>query len=172
MSVNGSVAMVCKALDCLYELTAGLQYRLAMLHDPSMADTDPVTSVVTYLAATQQQPNSSSEELTTLLSDLEDMNSEKMKHLQVDQLRVDQHCHLIIGHCVTMLVDLLNKELVDDHSSHNLTGLLCGVLRLLHGTTELLRKVYFYHQKLDDNSELWSSVQVAVIQICMRNCSN
>lgn len=159
--MNGHIAVVCKALECLCELTAGLQYRLAMLHDPSMAHTDPVTNIVAYLAATQQQPGSSSEELATLLSDLEDTNSEKMKQLQADQLRVDQYCHLMIKHCITILVDLLNKELVGDHSTCNVTALLCCILRLLRSTVELLRKAFFYHQKSDDDAnELQNSVQV------------
>lgn len=160
VSVNGSVTTVCKAMECLCELTAGLQYRLAMLHDPSMAHTDSVTSYVAYLAATQQQPNTSSEELAALLSDLEDTNGNKMKKLQADQLRVDQYCHLIVNHCVTVLLDLLNKELVDNHGSSDVAGLLCGILRLLHNTIGLLRKVFFYYQKSDDANELQNSVQV------------
>jgi len=147
-------------MECLCELTTGLQYRLAMLHDPSMIHTDPVMSYITYLAATQQQPNTSGEELVVLLSDLEDTNGDKMKLLQADQLRVDQYCHLIVGHCVTILLDLLNKELVDDHDSSDAAGLLCGILRLLHNSVELLRKVFFYYQKSDDTNELQSSVQV------------
>lgn len=163
VSVNGSVTTVRKALECLCELTTGLQYRLAMSHDPSMAHTDAVTSFVAYLAATstQQHPNISCEELAPLLSDLEDTNSDKMKQLQTEQLRVDQYCHQIVGHCVTMLLDLLNKEEVaGNHSSGDTPGLLCDLLRLLHNAIELLRKVFFYQQKLDDGSELQNLVQV------------
>ena len=163
MSLNGSVTIASKALECLYELTAGLQYRLAILHDPSMTHTDPVTSFVAYLAAitAQQPPNHSGEELTALLSDLEDTNDDKMKQLRADQLRLDQYCHLIVNHCVTVLFDLLNKEEVaDNHSSNDVAGLLCGLLRLLHTTIELLGKVFFYQQKLDNTSELLNSVQV------------
>ena len=158
VSLNGSVTIASKALECLCELTAGLQCRLAILHDPSMAHTDPVTSFVAYLAATtaQQHPNPSSEELSTLLSDLEDINDDKMKQLQADQLRLDQYCHLIVNHCVTVLFELLNKEELADSRSSSVAGLLCGLLRLLHITIEL----FFYQQKLDNASELLNSVQV------------
>lgn len=163
VSINGSVTIVLKALECLCELTAGLQHRLAILHDPSVAHTDAVTSFVAYLAATttQQHPNISGEELAVLLSDLEDTNDDKMKQLQADQLRVDQYCHQVVGHCVTLLLDLLNKEEVaGSYIISDITGLLCATLRLLHNAIELLSKVFFYPQKLDDTSELENSVQV------------
>ena len=162
MSLNGSVTIASKALECLCELTAGLQCRLAILHDPSMTHTDSVTSFVAYLAATtsQQHPNPSGEELVALLGDLEDTDDDKMKQLQADQLRLDQYCHLIVNHCVSVLFDLLNKEeLADSRGSCDVTDLLCGLLRLLHTTTELLGKVFFY-QKLDNTSELLNPVQV------------
>lgn len=163
VSVNGSVTIVFKAVECLCELTTGLQYRLAMLHDPSMTHTDAVTSFVTYLAATstQQHPNISDEELAAMLRDLEDTSGDKMKLIQADQLRVDQYCHQIVGHCVTMMLELLNKEeLAADHASGDTTSLLCGILQLLHNAVELLSKAFFYQQKLDDTGELQSSVQV------------
>ena len=157
--------IVCKALECLCELTAGLKCRLAMLHDPSMSHTDPVTSFVAYLAATstQQQPNTSGEELAALLSDLEDTNDDKMKQLQGDQLRVDQYCHLIVNHCVTVLLDILNKEeLVNSHGSSDIAGLLSGILRLLHNTIELLGKAFLYQQKSNVTGELQDPVQVCI----------
>ena len=163
VSLNGSVTVTSKALECLCELTAGLQCRLAILHDPSMSHTDSVTSFVAYLTATtdQHHHNQSGEELAALLSDLEDTNDDKMKQLQADQLRLDQYCHLIVNHCVSVLFDLLNKEeLADSRGSSDVAGLLCGLLRLLHTTTELLGKAFFYQQKLDNTSELLNSVQV------------
>lgn len=162
MSLDGSITIASKALECLCELTAGLQCRLTILHDPSMAHTDSVTSFVAYLVATtaQQHLNPSGEELAALLSDLEDTNDDKMKQLQADQLRVDQYCHLVVNRCVSVLFDLLNKEeLADSHGSSDVAGLLCGLLRLLHTTIELLEKAFFYQQKLD-TSELLNSVQV------------
>ena len=171
VSGNGNIKIACKALECLCELTAGLQCRLAMLHDPSMAHTDPVTSFVTYLAASsaQQHPNPSNEELTSLLSDLEDINNDKMEQLKTNQLRIDQYCHLIVDHCITALLDLLNKEeLTDNRGDGDVTGLLCGVLRLLHNTVQLLGKVFLY-QKMDDTSELRDSVQVLLHFIPSQN---
>lgn len=160
VTVSSSPTLARKALECLCELTAGLQYRLAMLHDPSLTHTDPVTSYVTYLTTTRQHPNTSGEELAALLSNLEDTDGDKMRLLQAEQLRVDQYCHLIIGHCVAMLLDVLNKELVNDKSGSDSGSLLCGTLRLLHSSIELLRKLFCYHEKLDDANELQSSMQV------------
>jgi len=135
-----------------------------MLHDPSMAHTDPVTTFVAYLAATsaQQHPNSSNEELTTLLSDLEDTNTDKMEQLKTSQLRIDQYCHLVVDHCITVLLDLLNKEELANNDGDRGTGLQCGILRLLHNTVRLLGKAFLY-QKMDDTSELLDSVQVLLI---------
>ena len=156
VSLTGSGATVSKALECLYELTSGLQYRLSLLHDPSLAHTDTVSSYVNYIsAAIQQQGCGASEdsgEAVALLNELEDVNGDKMKLLQAGQLRIDQYCHMIVGHCMTVLLDLLNKEQLDTHNtSSSNSSFLCGVLRLLRCSVELLRKSTKYNHHQDDD---------------------
>jgi len=161
---------VSKALECLYELTSGLQYRLSLLHDPSLAHTDTVSSYVTYISAAMQQQdcdlNEDSGEAVALLNELEDVNSDKMKLLQAGQLRIDQYCHIIIGHCTTVLLNLLNKEQLDAHNtSSSYSSLLCGVLRLLHCSVELLRKSTSYDHHHQDDNEPQLFVQVLCLNV-------
>ena len=83
-----------------------------------------------------------------------------MKLLQAGQLRIDQYFHMIVGHCITLLLDLLNKEQLDKLNTTSNSSLLCGLLRLLQCNIELLRKSISYHHHHDQDDEQQEFVQV------------